>query len=366
MNILKASQTELLFALAPVASIVPNRSTLPILANIVLRKHGDAFEFVGSDIEIEVESRATLSGDAGDFTTTIAAAKIIGILKSFPADQVVSLSTDTAGKLNLKAGRSKFTLQTMDARDFPTFLEGTASDSFQISEKVLSGLIDQVHYAVADGDHRQFLNGMFLEAKAGTLTAVGTNGVRVAIAREKVEGVADQSAIIPRKAMLELRKMLGSSDEPVSVSISPNHARFEFKSIRFLTRLIAGKYPDYERVIPKNLEHKITGNRQALLSALRRSTLVLDDKVKAVRFQFTQGLLSILSASTAEYGLQEMDVGYDGPDITIGLPVAQVADGLSNFAHDVVHLHFTSKDKPLMMTYEDQPSYVYVVMPMRL
>lgn len=365
MNIIKSTQQDILSALSKVIGIVPSKSTLPIAQNVLIRKSGNGHEFIGTDIEIEVRTAALLGGDEGSIATTVAAGKFIGLLKSMPSDQVVTLTLKDS-KVTMKSGRSKFTLQTMDARDFPEFKEDDSISGFEVSQKELVGIMDQVFYAMADGDVRQFLNGLFLEVKDGKLFAVASTGQRLAISHAPLDGVKDQSAIIPRKAVIELRKLLGSSDDPVSIRLSINHARFDFKDVQFLTRLVSGKYVPYEKAIPKNLPNSALVNRQALLSVLKRSALMLDEKVKAVRFKFTEGLLTVESRSGAEDGEQEIEIAYAGPEVTIGMPVAQVADGLSNFAHDMVRLQFDGPDKAMLLTYAEAPSFVYVVSPMRI
>lgn len=364
MNLIKSTAAELLSSVSKVTGIIGKSSPLPIIQNLFIAASNGSHRFIGSDVEIQVTASASLGGEGG-METTVQAARFVGLLKSFFADQVVTLSSD-AGKLTLKAGRSRFTLQTMPAQDFPMFLETPDTEAFEVPERALAMLIDQVSYAMADGDVRQFLNGMFVEVKNEKLFAVASTGHRLAISHSPLLGVKDQSAIIPRKAVLELRKLLGSSDDPVSIRLSLNHARFDFKGVQFLTRLVSGKYVPYERAIPAGLPNEAMVNRQVLLSALRRSALVLDEKVKAVRFKFAEGLLTIDSRSGAEEGSQEIEIAYAGPEVTIGMPVAQVADGLSNFAHDMVRLQFDGADKAMLLTYGELPDWKYVVSPMRI
>lgn len=366
MNILKATSSDVLDTISKVIGIVPNKSTLPIVSNVLIRKTQNGHEFVGTDVEIEVRAKnELLGGDEGTFSTTLPAAKLMGLLKSLPTDQVVTLVANDANKVILKSGRSKFTLQAMNAQDFPEFKEETSVGGFTVSQKQLASLIDQVGYAMADGDVRAFLNGMFLEVKGGFLFAVATTGHRIAVTREKMVDTPDQSAIVPRKAVLELRKLLSLTDDPVAIRLSINHARFDFKGAEFLTRLISGKYVPYEKAIPKELAHSLMVSRVALLSILRRSTLVLNEKVKAVRFKFSQGLLTVVSQSGAEDGEQEIEVDYSADDMTLGLPVAQMVDGLANFPHDLVRLSF-EEGKAMMMTYAEMPDFKYVVSPMRI
>jgi len=363
VNIIKTTAMELLDSAGRAAGITPQRSTLPILSNMLISKSGHNHKFIGSDSDIQVECTASLGGDDDRMATTVQAAKLLSLLKSLPSDQVVTLATDGA-KLSLRAGRSKFTLQTMPAQDFPTFREdATTTGQFVLPESVLASLIDQTQYAMASQDTQPQFNGMFLELKGQQLTAVASDGKRMAMARVTLaESFEDQEAIIPRKTVLELRKLLGTTDKPVSVKLSLINARFEFGDVIFLTRLVSGKYVTYERAIPKNLAHCVPMNRIMLLSMMKRAALIIDDKVKTVRFKFSQGLVTILSASlNHDDGEQEAEIDYTGPDETLGIPIAQFIDCLTSFTHELVRFNFTDGKTSSMLTFAEEPEFRYLL-----
>jgi DNA polymerase III subunit beta len=367
MQILKATASDVLASIGKVAGIVPSRSTMPIVSNILISKAGDTHKFIGSDVDIQIESSSSLGGDEGRIATTVQAAKLLSLLKSLPADQVVTLATDGA-KLALKAGRSKFTLQTMDAANFPQFREDPTTSHFEVTEGTLAALIDQTQHAMDERNPKPFFNGMNMEWTAVGLTVVSSNGYCMAVGRKAVDKSGEAAAIIPRKAVLELRKLLGASDSPVSIRLGLNHARFAFGSMVFLTKIIGAKFPDYARVLSMAPEGtSATVNRVALLAMLRRALLVTkeDQKSPGVKFKFAPGVLTLLAQSNAEDGTQEVDLQYDGPEFMLGLPILQVIDGLTGFADDLVRLSF-APDKPLLMTYDSEQHFKFLIMPMRI
>eukprot|EP01036_Dinobryon_divergens_P043273 gene43273-57587_t len=298
MIVLKAPQEKLLSALQSVAGIVERRHTLPILANVMLRKTGEQIEFTASDLEIQVRTTAELGGDTGNMSTTVGARKLIDILRSLPADQVVTL-TANASKLTLQGGKSRFTLQTLPAEDFP--LVNQALDfgpAFSVPQKTLKKLIDQVHFAMAVHDIRYYLNGILFVAEGKQLTLVATDGSRLALAQAELEHeIPKQEVILPRKTVLELTRLLGTGEDPIEMRFAGNQARFSFSGMEFVTKLVEGKYPDYNRVIPKNHKNLIILGRQPLLSSLQRAAILTSDKFKGVRVNIEPGLLRIASSN---------------------------------------------------------------------
>lgn len=363
MNIIKATASEVLASIGKVAAIVPQRSTLPALQNIFMSKAGETIKFIGSDIDVQIESTANLGGDEGRASTTVAASRLLPLLKSLPADQTVTLSMDGA-KLTLKAGRSKFNLQTLPPEGFPMFRESAASANVTMTQAALSSLIDHTHFA-NDGRHQQsHFNGTLLDFRESEIVAVASDGLRMAkFSVERAGDATTAQTILPRKSMLELRKLLDDSDEPVSITLSPTHARFDFESVVFMTKIIGAKYPDYQRVMGlASKEHRVSVSRVALLGLMRRCQVIMADIAKSpgVHFKFSQGLLEITARAVGEDGEQSLEIDYSGPELTIGLPISQVIDGLSNFNHEVVTLAF-SRDKPLIMSYEATPSFSYLI-----
>src|SRR5689334_16053186 len=233
MIVLKSAQERFLAALQAVSGIVERRHTLPILANVLIRKNGPQIEFTTSDLEIQVRTSAELGGDAGTFAATVGARKPIDILRSMPADQTVTLSSNQ-NKLTLQGGKSRFTLQTLPADDFPLVQEAADfGPSFSVPQKVLKGLINQVHFAMAVHDIRYYLNGILFVAEGRSLTLVATDGHRLALAQAMLEhDIPKQEVILPRKTVLELQRLLRDDREGdegrIEMRFAGNQAKFTF------------------------------------------------------------------------------------------------------------------------------------------
>jgi DNA polymerase-3 subunit beta len=378
MIVLKATQDKVLAALQAVAGIVERRHTLPILANVLIRKQGPQIELTTSDLEIQVRTTAELDGDAGDFSTTVGARKLIDILRSMPSDQTVSL-TANASKLTLQGGKSRFTLQTLPADDFPLVQEAADfGPAFSVPQKTLKGLINQVHFAMAVHDIRYYLNGILFVAEGKTLTLVATDGHRLALAQAQLETeMPKQEVILPRKTVLELMRLLkdgGKGDkggeeeeQPIEMRFAGNQAKFSFSGMEFVTKLVEGKFPDYNRVIPKNHKFKVTLGRAPLLASLQRAAILTSEKFKAVRLSFEPGLLSIASSNAEqEEAKEEIEIDYGGDLIETGFNVTYLMDALSNMSQDMVSIDLNDSAASALITIPEQSGFKYVVMPMRI
>jgi DNA polymerase III subunit beta len=368
MIVLKAAQDKLLGALQSVAGIVERRHTLPILANVLLRKNGADIEMTTSDLEIQVRTTAELGGDAGAFSTTVGARKLIDILRSLPSDQVVSL-TAAQNKLTLQGGKSRFTLQTLPAEDFPLVNEAVDfGPTFGVPQKTLRLLIDQVHFAMAVHDIRYYLNGILFIAEGKTLTLVATDGHRLALAQATLDAeVPKQEVILPRKTVLELQRLLKDEETPIEMKFASNQAKFNFAGLEFSTKLVEGKFPDYNRVIPKNHKNAVTLGRAPLLSGLQRAAILTSEKFKGVRMNFEPGLLSIASSNAEqEEAKEEIEIDYNGDPIDIGFNVTYLIDALANASVEMIKVELQDGNASALITAPDMPGFKYVVMPMRI
>jgi DNA polymerase-3 subunit beta len=368
MIVLKAPQQKLLETLQSVAGIVERRHTLPILANVLLRKTGGEVEFTTSDLEIQVRTHGTLDGDAGDFATTVGARKLIDILRSLPADQVVTLSA-AANKLTLTGGKSRFTLQTLPAEDFPLVNESAEfGPAFSVPQKTLKTLINQVHFAMAVHDIRYYLNGILFVAEGKQLTLVATDGHRLGLAQAQLEtDIPKQEVILPRKTVLELQRLLKDEDTPIEMRFAGNQARFNFSGLEFVTKLVEGKFPDYNRVIPKNHQNAVILGRATLLASLQRAAILTSEKFKGVRVNIEPGLLRIASSNAEqEEAKEEIEIDYEGDSIEVGFNVTYLMDALSNIVQDMVKIELQDGNASALITVPDQTGFKYVVMPMRI
>ena len=368
MIVLKAAQEKILGALQSVSGIVERRHTLPILANVLLRKTGAQVELTTSDLEIQVRTTQELGGDEASFNTTVGARKLIDILRSLPADQLVSLSA-AQNKLTLQAGKSRFTLQTLPAEDFPLVNESVDfGPAFSVPQKTLRGLVNQVHFAMAVHDIRYYLNGILFIAEGKQLTLVATDGHRLALAQATLDNeVPKQEVILPRKTVLELQRLLSDKEGAIEMQFAANQAKFSFDGMEFVTKLVEGKFPDYNRVIPKNHKNIVTLGRQPLLASLQRTAIMTSEKFKGVRLNVEPGTLRVASSNAEqEEAVDELDIDYGGDAIEIGFNVTYLIDALQNMGQEMVRIELQDGNSSALITNPEDNAFKYVVMPMRI
>ena len=368
MQVLKAPQAQVLSALQSVAGVVERRQTLPILSNVLLRKSGEVLQLITSDLEIQIRSTESLGGEAGDFQTTVGARKLIDILRTMPADQTVTLEAQQE-KMVLKGGKSRFTLQTLPAQDFPLVQEAASfGPVFSVPQKVLKNLLTQVSFSMAVHDIRYYLNGILFVAEGNTLSLVATDGHRLAFTSATLETeVPKQEVILPRKTVLELQRLLSDADGTLEMQFANNQARFSFGKMEFVTKLVEGKFPDYRRVIPLNHQNSVTLGRAPLLAALQRTAILTSDKFKGVRLNFENNTLRIAcNNAEQEEAVDELDIDYSAAPIEIGFNVTYLLDALGNMNQDMVNVALQDGNSSALITLPDNEYFKYVVMPMRI
>ncbi len=368
MIVLKATQEKVLSVLQSVAGIVERRHTLPILANVMIRKTGSTLQLTTSDLEIQIRTSAELDGDSGNFTTTIGARKLIDILRTMPSDQTVSLES-SAAKVILKGGKSKFTLQTLPAEDFPLVQESANfGPVFSVPQKTLKDLLSQVSFAMAVHDIRYYLNGILFVAEGKQLSLVATDGHRLAFSSATLDvEVPRQEVILPRKTVIEMQRLLSDAEGAIEMQFANNQAKFSFDGMEFVTKLVEGKFPDYNRVIPKNHKNIISLGRVALLASLQRTAILTSDKFKGVRLSIDPGILRVASNNAEqEEAVDELDIDYGGDSIEIGFNVTYLIDALSNMTQEMVRIELSDSNSSALLTIPDNATFKYVVMPMRI
>jgi len=368
MIVLKATQDKVLSVLQSVAGIVERRHTMPILANVLIRKTGTQLQLTTSDLEIQIRTTAELDGDSGNFTTTVGARKLIDILRSMPSDQTVSLES-AQNKLILKGGKSRFTLQTLPAEDFPLVQEAANfGQAFSVPQKVLKALLNQVSFAMAVHDIRYYLNGILFIAEGKQLSLVATDGHRLAFSSATLDvEVPKQEVILPRKTVLEMQRLLSDKEGAIEMQFAGNQAKFSFEGMEFVTKLVEGKFPDYNRVIPKNHKNIITMGRVPLLASLQRTAILTSEKFKGVRLNIEPGTLRVASNNAEqEEAVDELDIDYAGDAIEIGFNVTYLIDALANMDQDMVKMELADSNSSALLTIPDDAAFKYVVMPMRI
>jgi len=368
MIVFQSTQDKVLAALQSVAGIVERRHTLPVLANVLIRKTAGQVQLTTSDLEIQIRTQVDLGGDDSAFSTTVGARKLIDILRTLPSDQLVSLEA-SAAKLVLKGGKSRFTLQTLPAEDFPLVQEAPSfGPAFSVPQKTLKSLLNQVSFSMAVHDIRYYLNGILFVAEGKKLSLVATDGHRLAFASAELDvEVPKQEVILPRKTVLELQRLLSDKEGAIEMQFAANQARFRFEGMEFVTKLVEGKFPDYNRVIPRNHKNIVILGRTALLAALQRAAIMTSEKFKGVRLNIERGSLRVAANNAdQEEAVDELDIEYDGDAIEIGFNVSYLIDALSNMSQDMVRVELADGNSSALLTIPDNEHFKYVVMPMRI
>lgn len=368
MILIKTQRDTLLAPLQSVSGIVEKRHTLPILSNVLLEKTGDQLTLLATDIEIQITTSTQGALGEGDGAVTVGARKLQDILRSLPESAEVSLALDDK-RLQVRAGKSRFSLQTLPADDFPrmAIAEGSAQ-KINVTQKQFRQLLAQTQFAMAAQDVRYYLNGLLLLLEGDQLRAVATDGHRLAFAAMTIEGnLPRQELILPRKTVLELNRLLDDSDEPLLIEATANQIRFQFGQINLVSKLIDGKFPDYERVIPASLRNALVINRALLLSSMQRAAILTNEKFRGVRLVLSPGSLKIMAANAEqEEAQEELEIDYSGDAIDIGFNVSYLLDVLNNSAVESVQWGFNDANSSALVTIPGNEHFKYVVMPMRI
>lgn len=374
MLLIKASRDALLKPLQSVIGIVERRHTLPILSNVLIEKAGGLLSYIATDLEIQITATTAADETHPDFAMTVSAKKLQDICRALPDGAQISLETEDS-RVQLKAAKSRFNLQTLPSSDFPKLSTPTGPTShIRLSQKTLRHLFNQVQYAMAQQDIRYYLNGLLLVLDRGTLRVVATDGHRLSYASADLNPVADavpvegtQEVILPRKTVIELVKLLGDNDEDVSIEIGSNQVRFAFSNIVLVSKIVEGKFPDYTKVIPVDYKNHLEIQRVLLLQALQRASILSNEKFRGVRLVMTQNSLRILcNNSEQEEAQEELEVAYGGEPLDIGFNVTYLLDVLTNVADEAVTLSFGDANSSGLVTVPGNECFKYVVMPMRI
>lgn len=354
-----------------VAGVVERRQTLPILSNVLLALEDKTLSLTGTDLEVELIGRVELEAAGVDGEVTVPARKLVDICKSLPEGSIIEFSLE-AGKATVKAGRSRFTLSTLPAADFPAVEGGAGSVALSLDQSLVKQLIDSTAFAMAQQDVRYYLNGLYLEILGGRLRVVATDGHRLALATgPALVEAADTGVIIPRKGVLELSRLLDGS-VPLELAIGTNHIRATNEQFTFTSKLVDGKFPDYERVIPKNADKSVIGERGELKQAFTRTAILSNEKYRGVRLKLSDNNLDITANNPEQEQAEEVvGVQYTGAELEIGFNVSYLLDVLSVLEQPQVRLSLSDEASSALLENaeapsEGEPERLYVVMPMRL
>jgi DNA polymerase-3 subunit beta len=369
MIILQSQRDALLTPLQSVSGIVEKRhTTLPILSNVLLEKQGGQLTLVATDIEIQITTISENVGGEEQGSVTVAAKKLQDILRSLPESAQITLDLDEK-RLLLKAGRSRFSLQTLSAEDFPRMAIAAGEEkTFSVTQRDFRYLIGKTQYAMATQDVRYYLNGLMLMVDGKELRCVATDSHRLAYNSMAIEtDLPRQEMILPRKTVLELNRLLSDNEAPLKISVGGNQIRFEFGKTVLLSKLIDGKFPDYERVIPTGLAQIMLADRQSLHTAMSRVAILTNEKFCGVRVILADNVLKIVAANAEqEEAQEELEVEYAGEPLDVGFNVTYLLDVFNNLAGDKVQWSFNDANSSSLITMPDNERFKYVVMPMRI
>lgn len=363
---LTASREEILAPLQSVIGVVERRQMMPVLANVLLSARDDSLSITGTDLEVElVASRKVAVAQPGDIT--IPGRKLLDIFRALPEKTNVTLSTE-GERATLRAGKSRFALSTLPATEFPLVDDINAQQTLDIEQGEFRRLIDKTHFSMAQQDVRYYLNGMLLETEGKNLRAVATDGHRLALCESELSARVKtaQQVIVPRKGVLELQRILGS-DGNFQLAVGSNHVRAQIGEIRFTSKLIDGRFPEYGRVIPAAPTRIVEADRESLKQALQRTAILSNEKYRGVRLTFKPDLLMIQAHNPEqEEAEDQIEVNYTGEEVEIGFNVNYLLDALAAIDHEKIELGLTDSNSSCLIRAPGVTQTKYVVMPMRL
>ncbi len=362
------SREALLRPLTLVAGVVERRQTLPVLSNVLIQVNGDEVALTGTDLEVELIGRTVASQVDEPGAATVPARKLMDICKSLPDQAEIQLSLEE-GRAVLRSGRSRFTLSTLPVAEFPNIEDSQCSIELSLPRGVLKQLIDATSFAMAQQDVRYYLNGMLLEMRSGLVRAVATDGHRLAVCSRPVEIQVEpaQKLIVPRKGILELVRLLDDGEEPVSLTLGASHIRAHTGDFTFTSKLVDGKFPDYERVVPRGGDKVFIAERAELRQVLSRTAILSNEKYRGVRLHLAEGNLKVMANNPEQEEAEEsIAIEYSGPGLEIGFNVGYLIDVLNALDEERVQMTLADPNSSALMEEPGGGDALYVVMPMRL
>lgn len=366
MNII-INRDNLLGPLQQVIGAVERKQTIAILGNVLIHSENGTMTLTATDLEIELIAKLDAS-DCEDFAITIPARKLLDICKALPENSDINFAIEEHS-IRLTSARTRFTLSTLAAKDFPRIDEIETSIQFEIPQNVLKNLFDKTAFAMAQQDVRYYLNGLLLELKKDAIKLVATDGHRLALSEyaSALNISSDKQVIIPRKGVMEMARLLTATEDKAVIKISQNHIRIETSDLIFTSKLIDGKFPDYNRVIPVDGNKVLKVNRALLRQSLQRISILSNEKYRGIRLSLSTNNLTIQANNPdQEEAIEEITVDYDESDIEIGFNVTYLLDVLNVLDTEDVSVKLKDSNSSCIITAPDNEQFRYVVMPMRL
>ncbi len=367
MLILQTPRDDLLKPLQAVTGIVERKHTLPILSNVLIESRAGKTAVLATDLEIQIHTDGP-QAEQNDFRITTGAKKLQDILRALPESAVVRLDW-ADNRLTLKAGKSRFNLQTLPAEDFPTMNVSETTDAvFSVEQEMFKHMISQVQYSMAVQDIRYYLNGLLMQVEGSSLRLVATDGHRLAYCAAAIKSdLPKTDVILPRKTVLELVKLLNQPKENITIELLGNQVRFRCNGTVIVSKIIDGKFPDYNRVIPLDNDKIFLIGRTALLGALERSAILANEKFRGVRIQLSPGILRVLcSNNEQEEAQEELEIAYQGEELEVGFNISYLMDVLRSSGSEDMQLAFGDANRSTLFTEPGNADFKYIVMPMRI
>jgi DNA polymerase III subunit beta len=359
------SREALLKPLQHVVGVVERRQTMPVLSNVLIRSENDGLSFCATDLEIELVVYSDVRAES-EGACALPARKLLDICRALPESSMIDVKVSESKGL-LSAGRSRFSLVSHPTEGFPVLGDVAGSEHVRVHTKLLKDLFAKTAFAMAQQDVRFYLNGLLLELKPQVMVAVATDGHRLALNHAACENLATRQAIVPRKAVSELMRLMGSDDSEIDLQLGDNHLRVEMPGIRLSTKLIDGRYPDYQRVLPQGADKEIVIDAELFRHALARVSILSNEKFKGVRLTLQPGLLRLQAQNMEhESAEEELEVDYDGEPIETGFNVHYLLDYITASSSDSITVGFKDSRSSILMKGDPSAASVYVVMPMQL
>lgn len=364
---IKSKREDLLEPLQIMGGVVERRQTLPILANILIKAVSSHIDMTATDLEVELKTHAVAECD-GEAEFTIPARKILDICKALPESAVVNIEIDS-DKAKITSGRSRFTLGILPAQDYPVIEVSPSTNILTIKENYLKKLIDKTSFAMAQQDVRYYLNGMLLEIKKKYIRTVATDGHRLALCELKnnAEEDLDIQIILPRKAVIELSRLLNDTENKINLEISTNYLKVLLSNSIFTTKLIDGRFPDYQRVMPSSTDKELIAERAHIKQSLTRASILSNEKYRGIRFNVNNGILQLQAHNPEqEEAEEELEVQYKGDEIQIGFNAGYLLDAITAIQESEIVIELKDSNSSALLYGKNNKESQYVVMPMRI
>ncbi|EGQ8961467.1 DNA polymerase III subunit beta [Vibrio parahaemolyticus] len=360
-------RSHLIKPLQQVSGALGGRPTLPILGNLLLKVEENVLSMTATDLEVELVSKVTLEGDVEAGSITVPSRKFLDICRGLPDDAIITFVLE-GDRVQVRSGRSRFSLATLPANDFPNIEDWQSEVEVSLSQADLRTLIDKTQFSMANQDVRYYLNGMLFEIDGTTLRSVATDGHRMAVSQTQLGAdFAQKQIIVPRKGVQELVKLMDAPEQPVVLQIGSSNVRAEVNNFIFTSKLVDGRFPDYRRVLPQHTNKTLIASCDELRQAFSRAAILSNEKFRGVRVNLAGSEMRITANNPEQEEAEEMlDVTFEGDPIEIGFNVSYVLDVLNTLRCEKVQVSMSDANASALIENADDDSAMYVVMPIRL